>query len=197
MRLIIVRYGETYENLKGISQGHLNSQLTPKGIEQAKRAAERLKEEKIDIAFSSDLDRALDTCREILKFHKNAEVVKTDILREQAKGIFEGKTREERNKMLGNENIPFYEWLPEGGEKLVDVWNKVVPFLEKIREENSDKTVLFVSHGGPISCMLSYLDGKAIENFGDYLPEINGSISVVEIDKNKIRFDLLNCSDHL
>lgn len=197
MKLIIVRHGETFENLNKISQGHFNSQLTPKGIEQAKKVSLRLKNMKIDIAFSSDLDRALNTCNEILKFHKDTKLVKTPILREQAKGIFEGKTREERNRMLANDNTPFHEWYPEGGERLIDVWDKVIPFLEKIKKEHSDENVLFVSHGGPISCILAYLHNKKIEQFRDYLPEENTAISIVTIKDKKIEFDILNCSKHL
>jgi broad specificity phosphatase PhoE len=197
MKLIIVRHGETFENLNKVSQGHFNSQLTPKGIEQAKKVSQRLKDEKIDIAFSSDLDRALNTCNEILKFHKTTKLVKTSILREQAKGIFEGKTREERNKMLANDNTPFHEWHPEGGERLIDVWDKVIPFLDKIKKEYSNKHVLLVSYGGPISCILAYLHDKNIGNFRDYLPKENTAISIVNIQDKKIEFDTLNCSKHL
>ena len=196
MKLIIVRHGETFENLNKISQGHLNSQLTPKGIEQAKKVSQILKDEKIVIAFSSDLDRALNTCNEILKFHTDTKLVKTSILREQAKGIFEGKTWEERNKILANDNTPFHEWHPEGGERLIDVWDKVIPFLEKIKKDHSNETALLVSHGGPISCILAYLHDKNIENFRDYLPE-NTAISIVNIKDKKIEFHTLNCAQHL
>jgi len=196
MKLIIVRHGETFENLKKISQG-FNSQLTPKGIEQAKKVSQRLKNIKIDIAFSSDLDRALNVCNEILKFHKNAELITTFILREQAKGIFEGISHEERDKMLKKDNIPFHEWFPEGGERLIDVWEKVIPFIEKIKKDYSNKTVLLVSHAGPISCILSYLQDKNIEHFRDYLPRENTAISIVNIDSKNIKFETLNCSRHL
>jgi len=197
MKLIIVRHGETFENLNDISQGHLNSQLSPKGIEQAKKVSQRLKDIKIDIAFSSDLDRALNTCNEILKFHKHTKLVKTPILREQAKGVFEGKTREERKKLLKEDTSPFHEWHPEGGERLVDVWNKIIPFLQKIIKEHSSENVLLVSHGGPIACILSYLHNKNIEDFGDYVPRENTAISIMTIKDKKIEFDTLNCSKHL
>lgn len=76
MRLILVRHGETFENYHKITQGQLNTKLTQKGFEQIKKAAQRLKNEKIDIAFSSDLDRAVNTCDEILRFHKNTQYIK-------------------------------------------------------------------------------------------------------------------------
>ena len=198
MKLILVRHGETFENLKGITQGHFNSQLSPEGIEQAKKVAERLKDMKIGVIFSSDLDRAMNTSKEILKHHPNTKFVPEKILREQSKGIFEGKKKEGRNKMLNVGNVPFHEWHPEGGERLIDVWEKVIPFLEKIKKEYADKTVLFVSHGGPISCILSYLHGKPVADFGIFLPKMaNTSISIADIDSNGIKFETLNCSKHL
>jgi len=45
MKLIITRHGETEENTKGIIMGHLPGKLTPLGIEQAKKVAQRLKNE--------------------------------------------------------------------------------------------------------------------------------------------------------
>lgn len=64
MRLIIVHYGESIENKNGICQGQMPGKLSNDGIEQAKR----LKDEKLDVIFSTDLARALDTAKEIAKF---------------------------------------------------------------------------------------------------------------------------------
>ena len=190
MKLIIVRHGETLENTKGITQGQSNFQLTQNGIEQAKKVSNMLKNTKIDIAFSSDLDRTVDTCIEILKFHNNAKFIKTPILREQSKGIFEGKTREEKSRLL-KESIKFYhEWAPTGGESLIEVWERVIPFFEKIKEEYPDKNVLFVSHGGPISCLLTYLHNREIKYSEEYVPKENTSMSIISIQGRKIRHSL-------
>ena len=70
MKLIITRHGETEENKAGIIQGHLPGHLSEAGIEQAKKVAFRLKDEKINFIYSSDLDRAADTAKEIA-FQKN------------------------------------------------------------------------------------------------------------------------------
>jgi len=197
IRLIILRHGETYENLKGISQGHFNSQLTPRGLDQAKLVATRLKDEKIDIAFSSDLDRAMKTCNEVLKFHLGTELILTKTLREQAKGIFEGKSKEERNVMLKDKSIPFHEWKPDGGESLVEVWNKVVPLIEELKSEYDGKNILIVSHGGPIACILTYLSNEKIEKTSDFTPRKNTAVSILEIENEKIKFEFLNSAEHL
>jgi broad specificity phosphatase PhoE len=74
MKLIIVRHGQSIANSKGITQGNkdewIDTSLTKKGLEQARKVAERLNEEDIDIIYSSDLKRAKQTAEEINKFHK-------------------------------------------------------------------------------------------------------------------------------
>ncbi len=74
MKLIITRHGETEENRTGIVQGHLPGQLSESGIEQAQKLALRLKGEKIDVIYSSDLDRASDTAKEIAKDHPSVPI---------------------------------------------------------------------------------------------------------------------------
>src|SRR3989338_4638852 len=80
MKLILVRHGETDANRDMICQGHMNSHLTQKGLRQARLVAERLKYFPIDIAYSSDLDRALDTCKEILRYHPQTNIKITKVL---------------------------------------------------------------------------------------------------------------------
>lgn len=196
MKLLLVRHGETYENLMKISQGHLNSRLTSKGLEQAKDVAKRLKDEKIDIVYSSDLDRAVKTCDEIIKFHSGVVVVKTELLREQCKGVYEGRPRGIRDDFLENKKIKYFDFKPEGGESMVDLWNKVIPFFEKIKKDNTDKSVLIVSHGGPISCLLAYLHGQDVSFTGDYRMG-NTAVSVAEISEAECRFVELCCDRHL
>lgn len=58
-----VRHGQTAENLQGIIQGQLDTQLDGVGVEQAAATGEALKDVKFDVAFSSDLARAVDVSR--------------------------------------------------------------------------------------------------------------------------------------
>lgn len=83
MRLIITRHGETEENTAGIIQGHLPGKLSDRGIAQAKKVALRLKNEKIDAIYSSDLARTSDTAKEIAKFHPTIPIEFVKELREK------------------------------------------------------------------------------------------------------------------
>ena len=69
-----VRHGETEWNLVEKQQGHLDSPLTDNGIQQAYLLAEGLLPKNIDILYSSDLGRALQTGEIIAeKSHWNLE----------------------------------------------------------------------------------------------------------------------------
>ncbi|MBW2982954.1 histidine phosphatase family protein [Candidatus Woesearchaeota archaeon] len=197
MRLIIVRHGETHANLNDVTQGHRNTQLTPRGKAQARKVAERLKDERIDAAYTSDLDRALHTTQEILNHHPATELVTTPLLREQAKGIHEGRPHKERDRLLEETGTPFHKWQPEGGESLGDVQDKAISFLKTLEEQHINHNVLVVSHGGPIACMLTSLHDEPLEAFHRHMPRKNTAVTIIDLDGGKPSFRRVNCSRHL
>ena len=62
MRLIIVRHGQSEWNKLNLFTGFKNVELTDHGINDAKNAGKNI-ETNIDIAFTSKLNRARDTCK--------------------------------------------------------------------------------------------------------------------------------------
>lgn len=152
MRLIIVRHGETEENKKGILQGHLPGKLSELGIEQAKKLALRLKDEKIDAIYSSDLARASDTAKEIAKFHPNAELFFINELREKDQGSLTGRSIKE------------IDWSkPRDTEKREAMLERAKLILEKVYRLRKEKTVLFVTHAGMINIFISMLLKKSLD----------------------------------
>ncbi len=83
--IILVRHGESIANAKKMSQGKqdewIDTHLTEKGREEAEKVAQRLKKEKIEIIYSSDLKRARETAEAINKFH-NVKIKFDDRLRD-------------------------------------------------------------------------------------------------------------------
>ena len=61
LRLLLVRHGQTEWNALRRYQGHSDLPLNGKGLEQARQLAARLQPLTIDLAFSSDLLRAVQT----------------------------------------------------------------------------------------------------------------------------------------
>jgi len=196
MRLIIVRHGETVENVTGISQGHAHGTLSEKGIEQARKVAQRLKDEKIDQVYSSDLGRARQTTEEILKYHKGIPVEYTAQLRELGKGKLDGKPRELREELVEKSGIPFYEYKFEGGESLIEVRERMVDFFEKLKKKHHNQTVLVVGHGGSLSCLFLHLENKGLEHRKEYYTK-NTSVTEIEVTEKGHEIRLFDCTAHL
>lgn len=134
--LYLTRHGETVDNANKIMQGQVQGQLNAKGVEQARRLAEEMADKHIDAFVSSDLKRSIDTCRIVAEPH-HAEVVTTPLLRERDWGSFTGKY------------IPDLEhavW-PDDIEPLDKLKDRARLFLEFLRREYPNKTVLAVGHG--------------------------------------------------
>ena len=148
----IVRHGLTEWNEKGFIQGHSDSPLTAQGITQVKDLAKKLKNVKFDLAFSSDLLRAMRTA-EIIAFEHNISVQTSKLLRERDFGILEGKSNknfkeiDELLSKLSDEERKSYK-----SEKYVesdnDISDRLINFLREIAIGNPGKKILIVTHGG-------------------------------------------------
>jgi broad specificity phosphatase PhoE len=90
-RLIVWRHGETDHNASGIWQGQLDTPLSDKGREQAKRAADALAAYSPTMIVSSDLERAADTAR-TLATRVGVQVRYDERLREIHAGQWQGMT---------------------------------------------------------------------------------------------------------
>ena len=66
-RLLLVRHGETVDNVNKIMQGQTPGRLTLLGMEQARELGRQLRSEHIDVFLSSDLARAVETLRIIME----------------------------------------------------------------------------------------------------------------------------------
>jgi len=153
MKLIITRHGETEENIAGIMQGHLPGKLSDTGISQAKRVAMRLKDEKIDYIFSSDLARAVDTAKEIVKFHPNTPFELVKDLRERYLGKFQGKKKSDFGwDVKFNASVVVASKTCEDTEAF---YKRAESFLHKIISKYHDATVLFVGHNGINKALLT------------------------------------------
>ncbi len=199
MKLLLVRHGETDHNVAGILQGYGGVSLNAHGRRQAQQVAERLRTEKIDVAYSSDLPRTRETADIILVFHPDTARVYTSKLRERNHGVFEGKLSQEMRADRERQGITFEQYRPEGGESPLEVQKRIMRFYECVVEKHLRETVLWVSHGGVIRALLSALEKQpwTIETYEKFHPP-NGALTVLEIDPQKQhRITILNSVEHL
>ncbi|HDN81252.1 MAG TPA: histidine phosphatase family protein [Methanomicrobia archaeon] len=196
MKLILVRHGETEENARKIIQGHGEGNLSKKGILQAKKVAIRLKDENIDKIYVSDLKRAVDTAKEIIKYHPNAEVIYEPRLREQWYGTLEGKPSSHFWKALEKSGSDILTFKPGGGESIPELKERVIQFFSDLIKTEKDNTVLLVTHGGPIGNLLLYILNLPNERFKEYHPK-NTAVSILKLNDGEIKIETLNCTEHL
>lgn len=161
---IVVRHGQTVANKTGVLQGQLDTPLDDTGLLQASAVAERLKNRIFDIAYSSDLSRAMVTCRKIAEFHPDLEIIPSIALREWNLGDLQGKSYSdliveypEVMNSFKKENEP--PPIP-GGETLAEFQLRIASFLDETAAANLGKRVLLVSHGGAMQRMLVHTMGK-------------------------------------
>jgi len=196
-KIILVRHGETFENAAKITQGQFNSQLNDTGKEQIKNVALRLKDEKIDVCYSSDLDRCMDTAKEIIRLHPSVRIIPTKELREQAKGKFEGVKREITIEAIKKITIPYVEWDYDGAESFIEMNNRTMKEIYKIVKENKDKTILIVAHGGQIASVVCAINGEDIYNHQLHASN-NCAITIIIFDHHfNGKVKCFNCVDHL
>ena len=196
MKLIITRHGETEENKQGILQGHLPGKLSAEGKIQAKKVALRLKDEKIDFIFSSDLRRAADTAQEIAKFHPAVTIEYTRELRERNMGEFEGKKKSE----LGWSAKEFKAIIlqPQKGETMEQVYDRAKSLIQKVYSDHPNDTVLFVGHNGINKSLIAAITDKKHDQIKTIETQHNTSINEFEIaEDGKHEIRVLNCIKHL
>ena len=192
MRLIITRHGETEENKAGIMQGHLPGTLSELGVWQARRLAERLKGEKIDLIISSDLARALDTAKIIAKFHSDVDLILDERLRERFLGEFQGKTKESLGIPKTRQIADFIDGKnAEGADEFFDRAGVLIKYVLKRTEGD----IFLVWHNGIFKAVIGNIIGKRD------LKQIEGlkntSVSIFEVENGEIKEVLLNCVGHL
>ena len=196
MKLIITRHGETEENKVGIMQGQLPGKLSATGINQAKKVASRLKDERIDFIFSSDLARASDTAKEIAKFHPNTPIEFVEDLRERNLGEFQGKKKSDFGWDAKDYKATYIQ--PKEGETMEELYNRAESFLHKIISKHHNDTVLFVGHNGINKALITVITGKKHEDIRGIDNQHNTSVNVFEIDEDKNHKILcFNCIKHL
>lgn len=144
MKLIFIRHGQSNYNLRDLcnSQPNPKVRLTALGQRQVRAAAEKLKKEKIDAVYISELYRAKQTARAINAYH-------------HAPVFIDGRLND---RDLGYEGRPaslYYQWIadrkdrwkvtPPGGESYEHMKKRLASFLRDLAKKDY-RTVLITTH---------------------------------------------------
>ena len=171
--VILCRHGETDWNRLGRYQGKTDVPLNARGREQARALARALRDEPIAAVYSSTLDRAYETAREIARLH-GVEVVRDARLDEINQGLWEGLRRDEI--VLTHREIherwlesPLDLRLPEG-ETLEEVRARVRQALDDILLLHAGQTVCIVAHSVSMAVIKHELQGMSLPDALRTLP---------------------------
>jgi broad specificity phosphatase PhoE len=179
--VILVRHGQTDENVSGRISGQGDAPLNASGREQAQLAATVLMPLGVTHLFASPVTRAHQTA-EVLAQHLQLPVETEADLREVEYGEWEGKFfRDIRQHPMAQQvfHDPAQAIFP-AGESLPAVQRRGVQVLERLRHQHPHGVMALISHGDVIRTVLAYYLGMP---FNDYrrLHVDPGALSVLEL----------------
>lgn len=142
MKLVMVRHAKTDYNDKGLVQGILDIPLNEEGKMQAINIKEKLKNIKFELCFSSPLKRTLETAKLIVG--NDFPIITDELLIERNMGTYEGGSFNEYQKHDFWDRNKNYDI--NGVEPVRNIMKRTELFLDNLKREYKDKTILLVSH---------------------------------------------------
>jgi broad specificity phosphatase PhoE len=190
--LLLVRHGQTDENVSGRISGQGAAPLNGRGQEQAKLAAQALAPLRVTRLISSPVARAWQTAA-IVDAQLQLGIEEEADLREVGYGDWEGQTFQAIRSgpvFQVAMNDPINAVFPNG-ESLVRVQQRSLRVAEGIRYGPPHEVVVLVSHGDIIRLLVAHYLGMS---FNDYrrVTIDNGSLSVIELFQHWRRVKAVN-----
>ena len=215
LRLLLIRHGLSSFNRENRIQGRNDlSKLTDEGILQASKAGDALRNIPINSVYSSPLQRAKDTTKELIKeCNPNLTPIFDNGLLEIDLAPWSGLTIEEVKEKFPN----LYTTWKESPEELTisrsngstykpiqELLNQAEQFLQKIftiHKPELNQTILLVGHNAILRCLILKMLNEPSRGFTK-LKLDNSSISIFNINLNnegKLDFQIetLNSTAHL
>lgn len=200
MILYLTRHGETIWNTEGKMQGWKNSNLTSKGTYNAIKLGEHLNNIDFDYVYCSPLGRATETVEHILK-NKNSDVIYDNDLKEMNFGIWEGMNTCEVDLLYTEQKFNFWNkphlYKTIEGENFDTLIARVNQWIDKMKKEHINDTVLVVTHTCVIKAIYSILKNLPIEDFWSPPFIYDTSLTILEITDTSFNFILESDTSHL
>ncbi len=200
LKIYITRHGQTEWNQEKRLQGWKDAPLTELGCKQAEALGRRLKEIDIDHIYCSPLGRTRKTA-EIALDGNNIPIYFDERLKEINMGEWEGMKAEKVKEKYPKYYDKFWnapdKYVPKTGESYPEVQDRVKDVLNEIVKNNSDETILIVSHGCASKIMLSKFEDRPLNKLWDPPRLIETSLSLVELDGKETRIKMYGDTSHL
>lgn len=189
--LALVRHGESLWNALGQWTGWTDIDLSDNGRNEARRAAQVLKEISFHVAHTSDLRRAQETLEIILNELKlDIPVKKHHAIKERNYGSLTGKNKWKMKEEFGEKQFMLWRrsWdhpVPDG-ESLKDVHARVIPYYKKhiLPDLKKGKHVLVSAHGNSLRALVKHLENIADSEI-PHLEIATGEVYLYHIETGK------------
>lgn len=154
-----IRHGKTEMNRLGLLQGRGGHGLLPEGLADAERAAEALAKAEIDLLYSSDQQRALETARVIRTRLGLPPIRRSTALREMDYGTMSGRREDDVRRLcpLWRRDATFV--FPGGGESFALVQARAFRWLQRVLKRHRRGSLAVVTHGGWLRTLFAGLKG--------------------------------------
>ncbi len=180
IEIYVFRHTETYDNKNHIFSGDRDVDLTPLGVQHAGIIADKLKNKKIGIAFTSPLRRAEECLFASLKYHPQVEIIEDRRLIERDYGWLEGHSKDwwaKHSYHLFKIFHRSYYIPPPGGESLYQVKKRIndflLDFIPIIKEKKVNAVIACHSNSiRPIRQYFEHLSNKEMTKIETKLGEI-------------------------
>lgn len=166
--LVLVRHGQSEWNARNLFTGWKNPDLTPLGVDEARRAGRELKKHDLlfSVGFTSALIRAQHTLSLIFEElgQSNVPTLRDRALNERHYGDLSGLNKDEARDRWGEEQVRLwrrsYDVPPPGGESLKDTVARVLPFYCQriLPPVMRGERVLVAAHGNSLRALAMVLD---------------------------------------
>lgn len=163
----LMRHGEVANGGEKRYNGHIDVDITQKGVEQMHRLAGLLDGKSIAAVYSSDLIRSV---KGAVIISNRVGIPSTPLreLRERSVGKWEGLTAEEIKAGFPDEYTAWcadlLTYRPPDGECLLDVKNRILPVFKRIVTSHPDQEIAMLLHGGVNRVILAEAFGMDMMN---------------------------------
>ena len=186
-KICVVTHTEAIHHVDGKVGGWFNSDLTEKGITDAKSLRTKIKDLGFEVdelaIYSSDLNRARQTTAMITE-GKLSEVIFDSRIREMSFGDNEGMCQKEHERTMqpvSKSGNRLDHRICKGAESRREVATRVSEFVSELMSESGDSMV--VTHGFCGNFVIAAFQGIEITSMGyiDYKLK-SGSVTILETD---------------
>jgi broad specificity phosphatase PhoE len=159
-QIILVRHGESEGNRTRTFTHSPTVNLTERGRDQARTAAEHIGRRYGAVqVVSSPFTRALETARIIAEL-LGLPVEVEPVWREQSLGRLAGRSYDCVLEDPGFDPDRTWAWRPPDGESLEDVRARVAPAVDALVNVSAGRDIVLVSHAGVMQAIWAHVTGQ-------------------------------------